>query len=291
MTNSSKMALGVLLCVVLIAIGFAGGYVVRDTQIAPQPTAAIAAAQPSPEPLAAVTSGSAAAPSQPAAAFPTAARPSTDQPNQGWATPSPATTIAGPSFQSSFAVLPTVPAGQAEEVSPLWQDERSDAPVRFDIYLDFDCAYCEQWLETVYPRLLEREDVHVVFHALPLTAAGHAHALESAEIAFCAAEGNWFPQFVSTVAAMGALPDDLSAQIAAKVPEAGGAERLAQCASGKEQLARSAEASAVRSGIGVTPAFVINGRLFIGNAPLETLNVMIEQAKVMAPARMGETTG
>lgn len=281
MTNPSKIALAALLCVILIAVGFAGGYIVRDTQVGPQPTAAVAAGQPSPEPLAAVTGGLAAEPGQPTVATAAATRPATPRPNQELVTPSPATTIAGPDFQSSFAVLPTVQVTQTADVPPLWEDARTDAPVRFDIFLDFDCAYCELWLQTVYPQLLARQDVHVVFHALPVTTGG-AHALESAEIAFCAAEGGWFPQFVSTVAAMGTLPDNLSAQIAAKVPEAGGAQRLAQCASGKEELARNAEGAAVRAGITVTPAFVINGRLYIGNAPMETLNVMIEQAKQAA---------
>lgn len=229
MPNFSRSALNVLLAVLLVAVGFAGGYFLRG-ELLSAPAAAAAQAP-------AVTPG-AALPPTPSAVDP--------------------------------ALLAQVPV--------LWQDGNTGAKTTVHVFLDWECPFCHQWLQQTYPDLAKRSDLHFVFHNFPLTQI-HPHALLGAELALCAADGGWFPEYMREMAALDAVPDDLATQLAARIPQAGSAQALSSCAQGKEAQAKAAESLAAQMGLPGTPAFVVNGHVTAGLMPAQAFDAFLQEAQ------------
>ena len=67
----------------------------------------------------------------------------------------------------------------------------STAPLWVVIVSDFQCPYCRQWHDEVYPSIVreyvDTRKVRLAYVNLPLSS--HQHALESAEAAMCASVG------------------------------------------------------------------------------------------------------
>ena len=84
----------------------------------------------------------------------------------------------------------SIPLRSADEVSGQILGGSLDAPVRIEVYSDFQCSYCRQlYLETIKPLLQEyasKDKVCVIYHEFPL--AMHPYAREAARYSEAAAQ-------------------------------------------------------------------------------------------------------
>lgn len=189
-----------------------------------------------------------------------------------------------PGFLACGTVVPEVdPSGfVAEPVADAPQRGPADAWVTVIEFADFECAYCREEapvvdrLVSAYPK-----DLRVAFKHLPLTML-HAHAQAAAVAAECAREQGKFWELADLLF-RSALDD------AAILADAGNVAGL-DVASWKECLASdrpagriSADvAAAYKAGIRGTPAFVINGAIYVGALPEAVLRNIIEEARDVA---------
>jgi len=134
-----------------------------------------------------------------------------------------------------------------------------DAPITIIEYSDFECPYCRQYSEEVYPSLLEGYDgqIHYVFKNFPLTSI-HDNALSAAEAAMCAQEQGAFWQMHDLLFA-GELGQEFYEQYAAELDL--DLEAFTACLDEHQtlELIQADYGYAIQLGVRSTPTFFING--------------------------------
>ncbi len=165
---------------------------------------------------------------------------------------------------------------------------RLDAPVKMEVFSDFQCPYCGQFSEETLPSLLANQvvagDAVFIFYDFPLSSI-HPYAEPAANAARCAGEAG--------AAAYWAMHDRLFAAADTWTNEgAADAFRAFAAELGLDATAfgacldedRYADAIAANQELGLnrgvnsTPSFFINDQLIAGAYPLETFNQAIDAA-------------
>jgi protein-disulfide isomerase len=171
----------------------------------------------------------------------------------------------------------------------------SSAPITIYEFSDFQCPFCQKFWATTLPGI-EREYIttgkaRFIFINFPIPQI-HPNAQAAHYFAMCAARQNRFWQVHDLLfkhqRQWEKLPDPTVyfrtlADLASLRRDS-----LARCTSGRaeEWLVRAEAAEAARLGISGTPAFVINGGLLPGMAPIETWRPILDSIyRIAATAR------
>jgi protein-disulfide isomerase len=160
-----------------------------------------------------------------------------------------------------------------------WADGPADAPVTFVEYGDFECPHCGA-MEPVLRELRRRAGpaMRFVFRHFPLTSS-HPHAEIAAEASEAAgAQGAFWPMHDTLLANQQALAAPDLVGYAAELglnAEAVAAELESRV---YEPQVREDFMSGVRSGVGGTPTFFINGVRYDGNYDLDALSRAVQKA-------------
>jgi len=163
---------------------------------------------------------------------------------------------------------------QGEDAFPAFVYGSDEAPLRVQIFLDYECSFSQQYVRTVLPELLKRNDVRLEFHDFPLPF--HPNAEQAAQAGRCAAEQGRYIEFVTALAGY-ETPDGKAVVLAA---DAAGldVEKLLQCLPTQESNVKLDFMAAQDAGILGTPTTIINGRAIIGALPWETFERLLEEA-------------
>ncbi len=172
----------------------------------------------------------------------------------------------------------TVPVGPED-----WTAGPDNAPVTFVEYGDFECPHCGE-MESVLRSLREWAggNLRFVYRHFPLTGS-HPHAELAAEAAEAAgAQGAFWPMHDMLLANQQALtPPDLE-RYAARLGLDVGAFTTALTQHTYQPEVQADFMSGVRSGVGGTPTFYINGVRYDGDYDEESLKKAIQKAQRLA---------
>jgi protein-disulfide isomerase len=150
------------------------------------------------------------------------------------------------------------------------------APVTIVEFSDFECPYCGQLAETLKGiRVAYRGRIRIVYRHLPL--AIHANARKAAEVATCAGQqGKFWPMHDKLFESLRRvqLGDWTAMAREAGVEPAAFETCLSSTDASKAWMADQTAADGF--GITGTPALFVNGRLFAGAVPYDTLADAIE---------------
>jgi protein-disulfide isomerase len=178
----------------------------------------------------------------------------------------------------------------------------SRATVAVVEYSDYQCPYCREFYDQVYPRLkkeyVETGIVQFVHKDLPLTSI-HPQALPAALAASCAGQQKRFwPMHDALYANHGALSPELYHRLAHEFGLDEPKFRVCLADSSREQFVMRDTAEALRLGINGTPSFVLGriegdelsvAHLFRGAPGYEAFAQVID--KLLKPERAGATPG
>ncbi len=244
---------------------------------------ALAACQPS-------APGTASAPTAAVPFIGQAVPDDTTSPNESTvvATPEVATAVATASGETDAN---GIPVGFTEDGHAY--RGRPDAPVRMEVFSDFQCPFCGRFSEETLPTLLENQiaggDTVFIFYDFPLEAI-HPYAAAAANAARCAGEDG--------AAAYWAMHDRLFAgidewanegaadQFRAYAAEIGlDANAFGACLNENRYAGAVADDQALGTmrGVGSTPTFFLNDQPLVGAYPLDTFN------QAIAAVAAGET--
>ncbi len=178
--------------------------------------------------------------------------------------------VAGP--DTPWGELPQVAI--PGDVSPAFVYVTQDAPLRVQVFLDADCPFSQQWVKTVLPELLKRNDVRLEFHDFPLPF--HPNAEQAAQAGRCAAEQGRYIEFLTALAGY-ETPDGKAVTLAA---DAAGldVEKMLQCLPTQESNVKLDFMAAQDAGVSGTPTTIINGRAIVGALPWKTFERLLEEA-------------
>jgi protein-disulfide isomerase len=219
-----------------------------------------------------------------------ACRP-TDGGARGAAPPGGTTTTAQPAAVSradsqrvdSLLQLADLGRIQGSATAPVWLVEISD----------FQCPYCAQWHEQIYPAIkrdyIDRGIVRMAYVHLPLNI--HPNAEPASETSLCAAMQNRFwpvhDRLFETQKQWAGMPNPAaffdSLALASGVEES----RYRSCmASGiMRRVINGDKARAAASGVTSTPWFFVGNEPIRGLAPLDAYRQAIERARANAAGR------
>jgi len=162
-----------------------------------------------------------------------------------------------------------------------------DAPVEIQIFSDFGCGHCANFAVTTGEILTEKYvktgQVTMVFNSVG-SLLGHPTSLITAEAAYCAGEQNLFWEYHDILYANQV---DLFANINKKLDKTLSAyaeslsmdvKKFQKCLKNnqfnseiQDDLVEASEAN-----ITSTPSFLINGKMVVGNAPLDKFETLIQ---------------
>lgn len=152
--------------------------------------------------------------------------------------------------------------------------------VTITVFSDFQCSYCSRFagklrtLRERYPR-----DVQVIFRHNPLVRS-HPHAVGAAIAAVCAGRQGAFEAYHD---ALFAQQDSIGLKAwTAYARDAGIRDTAAFAAclaspAAEAQVSRDRE-DARRLGLTTTPSFLVNDTRFVGDYPLDTLDLFVRRA-------------
>ena len=154
----------------------------------------------------------------------------------------------------------------------------ADAPIQIIEYSDFECPFCKNFYETTYKQIKDKygDQVSFIYKNLPLES--HKYALKAAQAVQCAADQDKFVEMHDML--FEKAPELSKQQILdyADKLELNGKDFL-YCldAEKKKAQVREQKQEAFSLGIRGTPAFVINGSVYIGGAyPFKTFEEIID---------------
>jgi protein-disulfide isomerase len=160
-----------------------------------------------------------------------------------------------------------------------------DAPVSIVEFSDFQCPYCIRVAPTLERlRATYGDKIKIAFRDFPLPS--HALAPKAAEAAACAGEqGKFWEMHDRLFAANGKLDVPELKTYAGDLGLA--AEAFAACLDGGKQAAdwKADVAAGQRYGVTGTPAFFINGRMFVGAQPYDNFAAVIDDELARAEAK------
>jgi len=162
------------------------------------------------------------------------------------------------------------------EVVPVWSHGPEDADLVVDVYLDYQCPYSQEYLHTIFPKLVEMAEdgeLLLAIHDYPLPF--HENAMPAAQAARCMAGIGEYQEYILSLVENPDVGD-----IVGTAREIGLEwDVLAVCMDEQaEAVAADFEAGA-GAGITATPTTVINGRAIAGALPWEVFERLFEEAK------------
>jgi protein-disulfide isomerase len=154
-----------------------------------------------------------------------------------------------------------------------------DAKVTMVEFGDFQCTFCRQWHQQVYPqlKLAYANSIRFIYRDLPLDF--HADAEPAAEAARCAGEqGHFWDYFEALYNAPNGIDTDSRRGFAQKLGL--NLTTFDQCVqSGRFATnVRLDTSDAVSHGVNGTPAFFINGRMIAGALPFAEFQKALDAA-------------
>ena len=168
-----------------------------------------------------------------------------------------------------------------------------NAPVWLVEISDFQCPYCKQWHDEIYPALkreyIDRGIVRMAYVHLPLSI--HPNAPAAAEASLCAASENGFwpvhDRIFATQQAWQGLRDPAPYFDSLVVASGVDAARFRACMrSGAMQRVVSGDRQrAAAAGVRSTPVFFIGDEPIEGLAPRDAYRQAIERARAKAAGR------
>lgn len=197
----------------------------------------------------------------------------------------PAAATSGGDSARNDSLLRQADAGriQGSASAPVWLVEISD----------FQCPYCKQWHDQVYPAIkrdyIDRGIVRMAYVHLPLSI--HPNAPAAAEASLCASAQNRFwpvhDRIFASQAAWQSLGDARPFFDSLVVASGVDATRYRQCmASGMMQRVINGDVQrATSAGVRSTPVFFIGDEPIEGLAPIEAYRQAIERARAKAAGR------
>jgi protein-disulfide isomerase len=164
----------------------------------------------------------------------------------------------------------------SDEVVPAWSYGPEDAALVVDVYLDLQCPYSQEYLRTVFPKLVqmaEDGELQLVIHDYPLPF--HENAKPAAQATRCAAGLGQYQEYVMV------LIEDPDAGNVEKAAREIGLDLDSLMACMQEQAEAVIEDFAAGEGAGITatPTTVINGRAIAGALPWEVFERLFKEAK------------
>lgn len=166
------------------------------------------------------------------------------------------------------------------------------APVDIVVFSDFQCPACRilaGYLDAI--RMEFPDQVAVVHRHAPLPI--HQYAVAAAQASECAARQDRFEQFHDALfqaqASIGTLPWSRFAQVAG-VPDEPAFDRcMAETAPVAALQRDTADAHALK--LNSTPTWMVNGVLFRGTPPMDTIRAYVRQAAGLAQLPAGPGPG
>ena len=200
-----------------------------------------------------------------------------------------------PTIQS--AVNPVGDFVQPERFSrPLAEANTSgipEAPVVLQIFSDFGCSHCADFGLTteknIYTQYVARGLVYVEYHSVG-SLLGHPNSITTAEAAYCAGDQNMFWDFHDLIFANQAY---LFSSVSKKIDKTLEAyaeilgldvDKFNECIKSDKYKQQVSDdyIEALQLGIEVTPSFVLNDKVLVGNLPLVEFQSEIENALTQA---------
>ncbi len=187
-------------------------------------------------------------------------------------------------------------AGAPISVAPTADDDvmlgRSDAPVTFIVFGDFQCPYCKAMFDDAEKKLRENEvaagTLKIVYRDFPLDRI-HPFARPAAEAAQCAADEGKYWQFHDYLFAhqeqLPVFANDNFAAVAAEL--ALDTERFNACVTSRAyqgEVQKDLD-DGIAAGVTGTPASFVNGTLVSGAQPYEVFKAAIDAALAAARSR------
>jgi protein-disulfide isomerase len=214
-----------------------------------------------------------------------------------------------PEEQPTPKQILATPSDVTIDDDPIVGDE--DAPVTIIAFSDFQCPYCKQMYEDVFPILQEHYlntgKVRLVHRDLPLVEAGHAWSQKAAEAGECADDQGKFWEMATLLFANQQLLNTLQVQVnepskntvtltlndqqvfidltdaitlIKKLATQTGIDvnQFNACLDGAKQQGEvlKDKNDALKANIQATPTFIINGKRVEGAVPFDTLRAVIE---------------
>ncbi len=163
-----------------------------------------------------------------------------------------------------------------------------NAPVEIQIFSDFGCGYCANFAittgEILTDKYVETGQVYMIYNSVG-NLLGHPNSLVTAEAAYCAGEQNMFWEFHDILYAN---QTNLFANVNKKLDKtlSAYAESLGMDVVSFEKCLKSNKFNDViqedlieanQAEIRSTPSFLVNGRLVLGNVPLDDFETIIQE--------------
>ena len=182
--------------------------------------------------------------------------------------------VAAAGINTPWSELPEVSI--PDEAVPAWSYGAEDATLVVDVYLDLQCPYSQEYLRTVFPKLVqmaEDGELQLVIHDYPLQF--HENAMPAAQATRCAAGIGKYQEYVM------ALIEDPDAGNVEKAAREIGLDLDSLMACMQEQAEAVIEEFSAGEGAGITatPTSVINGRAIAGALPWEVFERLFKEAK------------
>lgn len=162
----------------------------------------------------------------------------------------------------------------------------SAAPLWVVIISDFQCPYCRQWHDEVYPSIVreyvDTRKVRLAYVNLPLSS--HEHALESAEAAMCAAvQGRFWEMHDALFRTQGqwarmTAPRALFDSLAASVGVEPSPYRACIESNATRPIVLADAQRVTEAGASVTPTFFIGSERVEGAMPLPQFRTALDRA-------------
>lgn len=175
---------------------------------------------------------------------------------------------------------------QGATTAPVWLVEISD----------FQCPYCKNWHDQIYPTIkreyIDRGIVRMAYVHLPLNI--HRHAAAAAEASLCAAAQDKFwplhDKLFETQERWAAMPSADAIFDSLAVATGLNATQWRGCMSSQimRRVIAGDRTRATSTGVRSTPSFFVGDEPIAGLAPLEVYRQAIERARAKSAGRSGE---
>ena len=166
----------------------------------------------------------------------------------------------------------TVPVGDSPSIGA------ANAPITIIEFADFECPYCQQWQQQVYPQLMTTygNKIRFVYRNFPLS--GHASALPAANAAMCANEQGKYWEFHDKLFGL-TLPLETASYQKYASDLGLDMTKFNDCySSSRYQSKIQADITFATSlGVDQTPTFFINGLAVLGAESYDFFKQVIDQ--------------
>lgn len=151
------------------------------------------------------------------------------------------------------------------------------APITLVEFSDYQCPYCKQWHQQVWPMIQAQygDKVRLVYRNFPLSSI-HPDATSAAEAAACAGDQQKYFQFGDLLFGGDSLGSTVYTQYAQKLGLNMDAFKKCIDARSHQKLVEDDVNFASQLGVRSTPTFFINGLAVVGAQPFEVFKQVID---------------